>query len=104
MSSTVFLGRDNRIRLQLQQDGQTVQEGAVQRAVLKLLNSGVVFDTDSDNDITIESNGTEVVVQGGTREIPPKIYAGLLTVYDQPNPNGIAWAEVTLRVRDWPAE
>ena len=105
----IFLDRDNVILLELEQDGQPVQEGAAQRAVLWLPSragngSPVVFDTDTDDDITLEESGTRVRVQGGQRTITPGMHTALLTIYDASHPNGLAWASISVRVRRWPAQ
>lgn len=99
--STVYLGRDNPLRLELEQDGAHVEAGAVTRAVLYMMR-GPVFDTQTDDDIEID--GDEIVVRAGMRDITPRIYTALLTVFDEANPNGVAWAELSVRVRDWPIE
>jgi len=106
----IYLERDNVILLELQQDGQTVTQGAVTRAVLWFPSragvdgNSVVFDTDTDSDITLEVSQTQVRIQAGQRPMNPGVYTAYLTIYDQNHPNGIAWASVPTRVRVWEAE
>lgn len=104
MNSAVFLDRDNDILLRLERDGGVVDPDIVQRAVLRILRADEVFDTDSDSDITLQDNARNVRIQGGQRNIAPGLYRALLTIYDAANTNGLAWAQISVRVRAWPAD
>ena len=109
--ANAYLERDNRQRWRLEQNGQTVQEGAVQRVVVRFPASAsagddaIVLDTDEpDSVLSLEENATVVEANlGHVKGLTPGLYRCWLTVYDAEHPNGIAWAQVWVRVQSWPS-
>jgi hypothetical protein len=96
-----WVGRANRQRLQLLQDGVAVADGAVTRAVLKF--GDYCLDTDEAGDpIELVDDATVVELQLGlVSGIAPMTATGRLTVYDNVHTQGIAWQEVLIDIGTW---
>ena len=104
--TTIYLNRDNKIRLRLQyDDGSTVEQNTITRAVLRLTGGpdDIVFDTQGDVDATLTDSATVLQVAGGSRSIPARNYTGLLTLYDADSQNGLAWDRISVKAKPWPA-
>jgi hypothetical protein len=99
--SSFYLGRANRYRYQLKQDGEVVQVNAVTRAQFKV--GPVCLDTDVPGDeITLTDNATVVEVQPGLADdLEEGMFEGMLTIYDVDHPEGIAWARFPVYVYGW---
>ena len=102
MSLSVWIGRDNRQRLRLLQDGEVVTEDAVARAQLRFGN--YCIDTDATDDpIQLVDSATVVEMQLGlVPGLRAGLYRGQLTVFDNEAINGIAWQAVEISVNTWP--
>jgi hypothetical protein len=104
--ATVYLGRDNRIRLQLMQDGAVVSPNIVTRAALHVPGDafatgvGVTYDTDGPM-LGLSDSNTVVVAQLGAAPIKPGKYTCYLTIYDMDSVGGLAWSEVEVSVKWW---
>lgn len=95
------IGRANRQRLALLQDGQAVAGGAVTRAVLRF--GPYCLDTDEAGDpVALVDGATVVEAQLGlTPGITQGAHRGKLTIYDNLNTEGIAWQDVIVVVDRW---
>jgi len=103
-SLTIYIGRDNAEILELLQDGVAVGENEVTRAVLAF-GSHVLDTEDSPSDISLDATAQNVSITAG--QIPnlkPGDYHGMLTIYDALTPNGLAWADLSIHVREWDAD
>lgn len=106
--ATVYLGRDNRIHLQLLQDGSVIKPDVVTKAALHVPGSafsngvGVTYDTTGPM-LSLAENSTAVVVQLGGAPLRTGQHVCLLTVYDGISPDGLAWSELTILVQRWAA-
>ena len=96
-----FVGRSNRQRLQLLQDGEPVAPGAITRAVLRF--STYCLDTAVGNDpIALVDDATVVETQIGLlTDLEPVIATGTVTIYDNLAVDGIAWQRVLVNVKPW---
>lgn len=108
MAATVYLDRDNPIRLQLLQDKSVVAANAVTKAALHVpaqaFADGVAVTYDTTGPyLTLEESSTVLVIELGGAPIKPGFYVCLLTLYDATSPDGLAWEEVTVRFREWAA-
>lgn len=106
MTTTIFLGRDNRQRWQLINNDEVVQENAVTRATLTFpghaTEDGEIYCADTDGEgLALTDNATVVEADLGGAPLKPGAYEALLTVYDAVNVNGIAWARVLVEVSAW---
>lgn len=87
-----------------------MEGGIITRAILVMPEadvdgSDVIFDTQTDNDIQLIENETVVFIEGGSRSIKEGFYNKcFLTCFDSGSPNGIAWDEFSIKVREWPIE
>lgn len=106
--ATVYLDRDNPIRLQLLQDEVVVTANAVTKAALHVPGQafadgvGVTYDTTGPY-LTLEENSTVLAIELGDAPIKPGFYVCLLTLYDATSPDGLAWDEVKIQAREWAA-
>jgi hypothetical protein len=95
-----WIGRANRQRLELLQDGSTVSPGAVTRAQLKF--GGHCLDTSGSDPIELVDSATVVEMQLGlTPNLSRGSYDGRLTIYDASHPEGIAWQKVLIVIGTW---
>lgn len=105
--STVYLDRDNKIRLKLEADGSVVGEDRVTRAQFWFPAGATdddnekLLDTQSDSEITLTNNATVVEVSAGQLGLKNGRYQCYLTIFDVSNPNGLAWDKVVVRVTQW---
>ena len=108
--NVIYLGRDNAIEWELLVDGKTVTLSSVTRVVVWLPPSAsedgtpVVFDTNSDSDITLTASSTRVRIEGGERLLNTGSYPSYLTVYDAANPDGLAWGVNPIQVVARPSD
>ena len=108
MTSTVYLDRDNAIRLELLQDDATVSAGAITKAALRVPGNAfadgvaVTYDTTGPY-MSLADDATVVVLELGDAPIQPGFYVCLLTIYDPSKPDGLAWSEVNIQARKWAA-
>lgn len=105
--STIYLDRNNSITRRLQVDGATVAAGTLTRAIFLMHGAAkdggdIKFDTSTDTDISLTENATTVVIKGGLRDIKPGRYHCLLTCFDSASPEGLAWDQISVTVREWP--
>lgn len=104
----LFKGRDNKLRLSLLQNGQTVAINTVTRAVLRFrVGTGdVVLDTDVVGDsITLTDNATVVEVQSDSLSaVPAGVYQTWLTIYDPSAPDGLAWSQPQIELIEFKAD
>jgi len=98
---TVYIARANRQRLLLEQDGETVVEGAVTRAQFKF--GPYCLDTAGADPIALTDSATVVEMQAGlVPDLNAGRYMGKLTIWDNLHPEGIAWGpEITVIARTW---
>ena len=95
-----WVGRANRQRLQLLQDGSSVTSGAVTRAVFKF--GDYCLDTDEADPIALVDGATVVEMQLGlVSGLRRGTIPGKLTIYDNINTNGIAWGDSLVVVEPW---
>lgn len=105
--STVYLGRDNEVRWQLQVDGVVVPNNSITSAELfipaEALSDGVgVTYTTPSSQISLENNNTEVVLFLGHEEkILPGRFKCRLTLFDGDDTEGLAWIERVITFLDW---
>jgi len=103
----VYVGRDNRTRLELRQEGELVVANAVTRAQFKfgtwcLDTDGALASPPAPAPIELVADATAVEMQLGlVTDLTPGTYRGRLTVYDLNHPNGIAWSTVEVIVGTW---
>jgi hypothetical protein len=97
---TVHIGRANRQRLRLEQDGEIVTPAAVTRAQFKF--GPYCLDTAGADPIALTDSATVVEMQAGlTPELKAGVYQGKLTIFDNLHPEGIAWASASVIVKPW---
>jgi len=99
---TVYKDRDNEERIELLQDGVLVTAGAVTRAVLKF--GTFVLDTDDDSEIYfLDSDNQVLCFQLGklTGLVAKNYFDGKLTIFDNTNTSGLAWANIHITVFNW---
>jgi hypothetical protein len=97
----VYVGRDNRTRLELRQEGELVVANAVTRAQFKF-GTWCLDTSEAGDPIELMNNAQAVEMQLGlVTGLTPGTYRGKLTVYDLNHPNGIAWAEVSVLAQKW---
>jgi len=105
--ATLYIGRDNTVVLTLQKSGATVAASVVTRAQFWLPGEAavdgnpVVYDTATDNDISLTNVATKVEITAGNRQLKAGRYLGYLTIYDAVNTDGIAWATVPVSINGW---
>jgi hypothetical protein len=104
---TVYLQRDNSIKLGLTADGDAVDTRTLTRVVLKLTNedddTSTSYDSSTDpdvfdflNEVAQVSDTTTgiLVIKLQDASLPPSVgdnYRANLIVYDSQNPDGIYW-------------
>jgi len=107
MSATIYLDRDNKVTLELKQNGSMVAENSVTKAALWLPGNAFSdgnaksFDTDGQY-MELADNATKVRLDLGEADINKGTYRCYLTVYDAVNTNGIAWDVLIIAFTEWP--
>lgn len=102
MIETIYLGRDNEVRRVLTANGQPLsaqQQAAVTRVVVRV--GDVCLDTDVAMDPIEYVDGVVTLKLGLSEELKPGMCNARLTVYDQANPNGLAFGDFALQVVAW---
>jgi hypothetical protein len=105
--STVYLGRDNEIKWQLQVDGVVVPDSSITKAELYIpgtaFSDGVaVTYSTSDSELTLEDSATTLKIElGHVATLLPGRYACKLTLFDGVDVEGLAWVEVIIKFEDW---
>jgi hypothetical protein len=105
--SRVYLGRDNKIVLQLLVDGATVGSGTITRAsfwipeTATVSGSAMTLDTETHSEIALSEGGSVVEISLGHLPLKPGSATCYLTAYDATNTNGIAWATITVSIKPW---
>ena len=97
-----YVGRDNFVYLELEQNGVIVTPNAVTRAVFKF--GRYVLDTATPGDpISLIESKTKVRMQiGRVAGIVAGQYSGKLTIWDLGMVNGKAWGDkITVNVQEW---
>jgi hypothetical protein len=99
-----YIGRNNYAELELMQDGVTVEEGAVTRAVLRF--GSFCLDTEEVEHadwIELNEDATKITLHLGlVTDLKPGRYNASLTLYDAASTKGIAWTTFVIRARSWP--
>jgi hypothetical protein len=105
--STVYLGRDNEIKWQLQINGAVVSDNAITLAELYIpgtaFTDGVaVTYTSAGSELTLESNATVLKIElGHVATIKPGRYNCKLTLFDGVDVEGLAWHEQLITFENW---
>lgn len=104
--STVYLGRDNEVKWQLQIDGVVVPGDSVTAAELYVPGSAfadgnaVTYST-PNSELTLETNNTVLSLYLGYTTIQPGRYTCKLTLFDGVDVEGLAWSEEVIIFKDW---
>jgi len=100
---TAYIGRDNEERLELLQDGVLVTASAVTRAVLKFGSFCLDTDVDTDEFYFLDSNNQVLCLKIGllTGLAAKNYFDGKLTLFDNSNPEGLAWTNIHITVFNW---
>lgn len=97
ITEIVYLARDNTIDLQLLSDGRVVSLASVTRIdVVDKKGTWSVTSVEAPHAFDWSAGNGMVILSFGLQNIPPGNYICLMVVYDQGNPHGIVWDEVTL--------
>lgn len=105
--STIYLKRDNKIKLRLQADGMTVPPGQVSKVVFfipgDLTTDGedIILDSALNNEVALRDSKTVVEITAGFLDLKRGSGTCYLTIYDVAHPNGLAWDTVQLVISDW---
>lgn len=105
--STVYLGRDNDVKMQLTIDASVVPDNSITSAELYVpsiaFSDGlaVTYSTD-DAQLSFEANNTVLKVElGHVATILPGRYTCKLTLFDGVDVEGLAWTEELITFKDW---
>lgn len=105
--STVFLGRDNDIKWQLQVDGVVVPNNTITKAELYIPGTAftdgvaVTYSTDQAQ-LTFEDSNTVLKIElGHVATLIPGRYTCKLTLFDGVDIEGLAWSEELINFKDW---
>lgn len=113
--STVYINRDNKLIWELKQDGSTVPENAITDAILYIpeklttKSDGIYLGTEEDasddvyEGLTLIENATKIEAHFTSAPLKSGSETCFLTLYDDDHPNGIAWDDIRLNIKDWPA-
>jgi len=98
----VYLGRDNKIDLQLLSDGEVENLANITKMILDfgkdLLGSDIAVDSDTSPAAFDWSEGNGILhLTLGQQSISAGLYWAKLIVIDSSNPNGVVWGEISMR-------
>lgn len=105
--STVFLGRDNELKWQLQVDGVVVPIDTITKAELYIpgtaFTGGVAVTYSTlDPELTFETSNTVLKIElGHVATLISGRYTCKLTLFDGVDVEGLAWSEELINFKDW---
>ena len=103
----IYLNRDNKVSLRLVLNDATIGDDIVTKAQLLIpgdhtvSGNDILIDSSVDSEISLASNATVVNIDIGGLSLKTGLANCYLTIYDASNTDGIAWAQVPIRVLTW---
>lgn len=102
----VYLDRDNESKIVFEINKETIPEGVVTKAEIDLPESSFTNEVKEELStdtayMTLTNSDREASLNFFGAPIKVGKHYGRLTVYDSASPNGIAWSEISLDVRNW---